>query len=245
MCAAVATRLGHPSDRVIAYQITCLLHDLGRSGLDRKLFGSIWSWAKRQGIPTRPKEWRAEYPETRNGGETEAFLTRYGKDLAEAGIPIDAWAKEQIEMRLGYARRLQRRLREVKPCLARLGVRWSPWMGLVTLYYYYPEKLQGAAAWVRQLAEVLVACEQFEAYSNRRRGRDYYARTRETLRDAVTYLEKLRVEGTLSKAVVEALRSLAAEGAFDHILAESRGATLSRSEVRALRAMAPGETVCR
>src|ERR1041385_1538046 len=46
MCAAVAIRLGHPADRVIRYQIACLLHDLGRAGLDRTLFGKIWSWAK-------------------------------------------------------------------------------------------------------------------------------------------------------------------------------------------------------
>lgn len=245
MCAAVASRLGHPPERVTSYQIACLLHDLGRSGLDRTLFGAIWSWAKREGIPTRPREWRAVHPETRYGREAEAFWARYATALAGAGIPVDAWAKEQVEMRLGYARRLRRRLREVKPRLAKLGVSWSPWMGLVMLYYYYPERLEGAASWVRQLAEVLVACEQFEAYSNRRRGRDYYSRTRETLREAFAYLEKLRVEGILSEAVVGALRELAAEGAFDRILAESRGAVLSRADVRALRAMAPGGAACR
>ena len=60
--------------------------------------------------------------------------------------------------------------------LRELGVAWSPWMSRIMLYYYYPEKLAGAQPWVKQLAEILVACEQFEAYSNQRRGRDYYVR---------------------------------------------------------------------
>jgi hypothetical protein len=205
MCAAVATRLGHPPERVMQYQVACLLHDLGRAGLDRRLFGSIWSWAKQHGIPTRPREWRAVHPETRYGRETEAFWKLYASALKEAGVLIDDWAREQVEMRLGYARRLARRLRAAKPFLKQLSVRWEPWMSLVMLYYYYPEKLKGAAPWVRQLAEVLVACEQFEAYSNRRRGADYYTRRRESVEEAVSYLTTLRLEGILSHVVFDAL----------------------------------------
>ena len=245
MCAAVAARLGHPPDRLVLYQIACLLHDLGRAGLDRRLFGRIWSWAKRRGLPTRPREWRAAHPETLYSRETEAFLTRYKDELETDGIPMDAWAREQVEMRLGYARRLARRLRAVKPTLKRLGVPWSPWMGLVMLYYYYPEKLNRAPRWVHQLAEVLVACEQFEAYSNRRRGRDYYARTEETLGEAFAYLEKLKVDGILSETVVKALRTLAAEGTFDSLLAEARGAALTNRELRYLRDLASGALSCR
>ena len=63
------------------------------------------------------------------------------------------------------------------------------------LYYYYPEKLASAKPWVKELAEILVACEQFEAYSNQRRGRDYYVRNKETLVDAFAYLEKLAAGG--------------------------------------------------
>lgn len=238
MCAAVALRLGHPLRRVLSYQIACLLHDLGRAGLDRQLFGKIWSWARRHGIPTRPREWREVHPETPYGRETEAFLFRYAGELENVGIPLDDWAHEQVEMRLGYARRLARRLRTVKPSLTALEVRWLPWMSRVMLYYYYPEKLEGSPGWVRQLAEVLVACEQFEAHCNRRRGRDYYTRTGESVADASAYLEKLRVEGILSDQVVNALRGLAAEGAFDRILAEAQGGPLPRREVRALRALA-------
>jgi hypothetical protein len=239
MCAAVARRLGHPEKRVRDYQIACLLHDLGRAGLDQELFGKIWSWACKNWVPTRPREWRAVHPSTAYGRETEAFMTRYAEELARLGVPLDRWTVEQVEMRLGYARRLARQLRSAKPKLSALGVKWAPWMGRVMLYYYYPEKLSASPRWVRELAAVLVACEQFEAYSNRQRGRDYYTRAKEKLSEAFAYLDKLRVEGILSVSVVAAVRELAAEGAFDKILSESRGAALPRSEIRYLRGLRP------
>lgn len=237
MCAAVAQRLGHPEPRVRSYQIACLLHDLGRAGLDQKLFGQVWSWARKNGVPTRPREWRAVHPDTTYGRETEAFMDRYAGDLAKMGIPLDTWTRQQVEMRLGYARRLSRHLRSAQPRLREMGVTWAPWMGRIMMYYYYPEKLSGAPRWVRELAEVLVACEQFEAYSNRRRGQDYYTRAREKLSDAFAYLDKLRVEGILSPRVMAAVRGLAGEGAFDAILAEARGAALPQKEIRYLRGL--------
>jgi hypothetical protein len=240
MCAEVAVRLGHPVERVRYYQIACFLHDLGRAGLDRKLFGAIWSWAKERGIPTRPREWRAVHPETPYGRETEAFLSLYRRELEAAGIEMDRWAAEQVEMRLGYARRLARRLRAVRPAIRKMGIRWSPWMQLVMLYYYYPERLASAKPWVRQLAEVLVACEQFEAYSNQQRGRDYYVRKKETLAEALAYLDKLAQEGILSAEVMRALRALAGEGAFDGILEEARGGPLTGAERRYLRGLVSG-----
>ena len=237
MCAAVATSLGHSIERVRQYQIACLLHDLGRAGLDRRLFGQIWSWAKERGIPTRPREWRAIHQDTPYGRETEAFLRCHRKDLEADGIAMTAWAKEQVEMRLGYSRRLARRLRAVRPAIRKMGVTWAPWMQQVMLYYYYPEKLASAKPWVRQLAEILVACEQFEAYSNQRRGRDYYVRKKETLADAFAYLETLQQDGILSGMVMGALRRLTAQGEFDAILEEARGCALTQAERRALRAM--------
>ena len=237
MCAAVARRLGHPQERVERYQIACLLHDLGRAGLDPEQFGKIWSWARANGIPTRPREWRAVHPSTPYGGETEAFLERYAQDLARLGVPLDSWTAEQVEMRLGYARRLARQVRAARPKLARLGVQWAPWMERVMLYYYYPEKLSRSALWVRELAEVLVACEQLEAYSNRQRGHDYYTRKKESLPEAFAYLGKLQVEGILRPRVVQAVREVAAEGAFDQLLAEARGAALPRRELLYLRSL--------
>lgn len=235
MCAAVAQRLGHEPTRVKQYQIACILHDLGRAGLDRKLFGRIWSWARAQGIPTRPREWRAIHPQTKYGRETEAFVALHKSSLEASGIVLDRWACEQVEMRLGYARRLARRLRLAQPMLRDLAVTWSPWMGRIMLYYYYPEKLKDAQPWVRQLAEILVACEQFEAYSNQRRGRDYYARPREDLSEAFAYLDTLQKEGILSRLVVRSLRMLAAEGAFDTVLEQAKGRALSRRERTLLR----------
>jgi hypothetical protein len=110
-------------------------------------------------------------------------------------------------------------------------------MQQVMLYYYYPEKLATAKPWVRQLAEILVACEQFEAYSNQRRGRDYYVREKETLLEAFAYLETLQREGIVSGTVVETLRRLTAQGEFDAILEEARGRAFTLSERRVLRAM--------
>jgi hypothetical protein len=240
MCAAVAARLGHPGELVRSYQIACLLHDLGRAGLDQKLFGAIWSWAKGRGIPTRPREWRVIHPETKYGRETEAFLFLYRDDLEAAGIEMDRWAGEQVEMRLGYARRLARRLRVVRPAIKKMGIKWSPWMQLVMLYYYYPERLAAAQSWVKQLAEILVACEQFEAYSNQQRGRDYYVRKKETLAEAFAYLDKLAQEGILSAEVMGALRGLAGEGAFDGILEEARGGPLTKPERQYLRGCISG-----
>ncbi len=235
MCGAVALGLGHPIQRVANYQIACLLHDLGRAGLDRELFGAIWSWAKKRNIPTRPREWRAVYPDTAYGRETEAFLEAFGDELQRSGIPMDAWAKEQVEMRLGYARRLTRQLRTVVPRLEALQVRWYPWMKRVMLYYYYPEQLSRSPQWVRQLGEVLVACEQFEAFSNRQRGKDYYRRKEESFTEAFAYLGRLKGEGILTAPVLGTLQQLAAQGVFDRVLTEARGRPLSKQDLVILR----------
>lgn len=235
LCGAVATRMGYTQDTVARYQVACLLHDLGRAGLDPPLFGKIWTWAREQGIPTRPGEWRQAHPETRSGRETEAFLRRYRGALEAQGLTMDAWAREQVEMRLGFARRLRRQLQRVKPRLAALGIQWSPWMERIMLYYYYPERLETAPAWIHRLAEILVACEQLEAMNNRRRGRDYYARSRETLSEAVALLNRLAADGILSRSVIATVQQMAAEGVFDQVLAEARGQRLPTRERRHLR----------
>ncbi len=134
MCAAVAHYLGHAQERVRRFQIACLLHDLGRAGLDQKLFGIIWSWARTQGIPTRPAEWRNQYMDTPYGKETAAFWKLYRSQLQELGITMDHWAKQQVAMRLGYAGRLRRLIKQIKPTLRQHGIQWSAWMEKVTLY---------------------------------------------------------------------------------------------------------------
>jgi hypothetical protein len=108
-------------------------------------------------------------------------------------------------------------------------------MHLVMLYYYYPEKLSRAQPWVKQLAEVLGACEQFEAYSNQRRGRDYYVRSKESIAEAFAYLEKLEQERILSVDVMKVMKRLAAAGEFDGVIAEARGRSMTPGERRFLR----------
>lgn len=241
MCAAVADYLNYDQETVCRYQIACLLHDLGRAGLDRKLFGAIWTWARQQGIPTRPAEWRAAHPDTLYGKETEAFWRLYRNELEAVGIKTDRWAKEQVAMRLGYGRRQRRILKRIKPELRELGIRWSGWMEKVALYYYYPEQLEDDPDWVRELGQILVACEQLEAYSNRERGSDYYNRNSESFADAFVYLDSLHREGRISHRVLSAVRSLAARGEFDDILREARKGELSKQDVRFLRSLEIGE----
>ena len=164
-------------------------------------------------------------------------METYGQALAEEGLPLTEWACEQIEMRLGFARRHRRQLKRVKPILENLDIRWLPWMEQVTLYYYYPEKLAKSPDWVRELGEILVACEQLEAYSNRRRGTDYYVRSKESFREAFGYLDSLKRQGRLRARVIRAVRQLTASGIFDSILKAARGGTLSRSEQQFLRSL--------
>ncbi|MDT7041173.1 HD domain-containing protein [Candidatus Nitronereus thalassa] len=237
MCMAVALSLHHDQNLVRHYQIACLLHDLGRAGLDQHLFGKIWSWAKTHRIPTRPAEWRAKHPDTPYGKEAEAFIRIYREQLQKEGIIIDKWASEQIEMRLGYARRMKRVLRWRKPQLRQLGISWHRWMEKVILYYYYPELMPQTPKWVKEFGEILVACEQLEAYSNRQRGKDYYTRSQESFKSAFEYLNSLQRKKQLSQKVVTAVRALTAQGHFDSILQAAKGAALTSNDLRFLRSL--------
>ena len=237
MSAAVATYLGYDKEIVREYQIACILHDLGRAGLDKKLFGKIWTWAENHKIPSRPLEWREKYPQTEYGFETEAFWDMYSSKIQEMGIKNIEWAKEQIEMRLGYARRLNRLIENIKPSLKKQGIEWTDWMQKVILYYYYPEKMNNAPDWMREFGEILVACEQLEAHSNRARGKDYYNRVDESFEDAFNYLNKLKDEDRISEKVLFAIQTLVSEGLFDGILKEARNGYISKKELKFLRSI--------
>ncbi|MDD9860114.1 MAG: hypothetical protein OXU40_06670 [Nitrospira sp.] len=237
MCVAVARYLSHEPSRLRSFHIACLLHDLGRAGLDPRLFGRIWSWARKHNVPTRPAEWRLRHPHSHYGGEAKAFVKAHGQQLADEGVPLTPWACEQIDMRLDFARRHRRQLKRAKPTLESLGIRWLPWMELVTLSYYYPEKLAQSPGWVRELGEILIACEQLEAYSNRRRGKDYYTRVQESFTEAFTYLDSLQRQNRLSVRVLNAVRRLTASGSFDPVLKAARGGILAPDEQRFLRSL--------
>ena len=237
MSAAVATYLGYDKDIVREYQIACILHDLGRAGLDKKLFGKIWTWAENHKIPSRPLEWREKYPQTEYGFETEAFWDMYSSKIQEMGIKNIEWAKEKIEMRLGYARRLNRLIENIKPSLKKQGIEWTDWMQKVILYYYYPEKMKDSPGWMREFGEILVGCEKLEANSNRIRGKDYYNRVDESFEDAFNYLNKLKDEDRISEKVLFAIQTLVSEGLFDGILKEARNGYISKKELKFLRSI--------
>jgi hypothetical protein len=234
MCVPVAETLGHQLPRLKQFEAACLLHDMGRAGLDSKLFGTIWSWATQQGIPTRPREWRAKHPQTPYGQESQAFITRYKSALLEQGLKLTPTVKDHIEMRLGFASRLKKCLRPVKTTMQNLGLEWAPWMERIMLYYYYPEKLDTAPTWTHQLGEILVACEQLEAYSNHRRGQDYYARSEESFQAALAYLRQLTKQKIISREVFDTICRLTREGCFTKTLRQARGGTLSTTEQRYL-----------
>jgi hypothetical protein len=237
MCVVVAAALGHPFSRLRQFEAACLLHDMGRAGLDPNLFGKIWSWAREQGIPTRPLEWRSLHPQTPYGQETQAFIRQYGNALKECGLPLTPQVKDHIDMRLGFARRLYKHLRPVKSAIPALGIPWTPWMGKIMLYYYYPEKLNGAAFWIHQLAEILVACEQLEAYSNQRRGKDYYARSEESFKTAFAFLRQLTTRQIVGHQVFDMICRLTREGRFTSILRQARGGRLSPADQQFLRTL--------
>ena len=230
MCVPVAHALGHTLPRLKQFETACLLHDMGRAGLDAKLFGTIWSWAKQQGIPTRPREWRAKHPQTPYGQEAQAFMKQHKNALLELGLKLTPTVKSHIAMRLGFARRLKQYLRTAKPTLHILDIQWAPWMERIMLYYYYPEKLDTAPKWTHQLGEILVACEQLEAYSNHRRGQDYYARSGESFQAAFDYLRQLTKQNIVSREVFHTICQLTREGCFTQTLRKARGGTLSTAE---------------
>lgn len=237
MCVAVAASLGHAVPRLRQFETACLLHDMGRAGLDPVLFGKIWSWAREQGIPTRPREWRVLYPRTPYGRETQAFIAQYQDALHAQGLPLTPQVKDHIEMRLGFARRLKKQLRLVKSDLRTHDISWASWMENIMLYYYYPEKLESAPLWMHQLGEILVACENLEAYSNQRRGKDYYARSAESFKDAFTFLRQLTSLQIVSQQVLDHICRLTREGCFTTILRQARGGTLSSADHRFLQTL--------
>ena len=238
MCVPVAVELGHPLPRLKQFEAACLLHDMGRAGLNQKLFGKIWSWAKQEGIPTRPREWRTKHPQTPYGQEAQTFMKQYKSELHKQGLKLTPSVKDHIAMRLGFARRLKKCLQPVKTTLSILEIQWAPWMERIMLYYYYPEKLDTAPGWTHQLGEILVACEQLEAYSNHRRGQDYYARSEESFQAAFSYLRQLTKQKIVSQEVFRTICRLTREGRFTTILRQARGGKLSSAEQRFLTSVA-------
>ncbi len=222
LAVAVARRLGFAEDVLERFETACLLHDVARVGLDKGLFGRIWTLARQEELPTRPKELRDRFG-LEPGEEMAYLLRRLSPKLIHAGIPVDARTREQVRMRLDVKARQAEMLRRFATRLRDLQVAVEPWMEQVTLHYYYPEELAQAPGWVRSLGATLVACEQFEAHNNRERGRDYYDRQQESLEETFAYLNELVGSGAIGREHYRALAELVLEGSLNPILKEARG----------------------
>ena len=204
-------------------EVTALLHDLGRAGMDPQLFGQLFRLAQEHGLPVRIKELLSRYRHVEEAEATRFFLDLIGPALKERGIAEGDRLVAHARMRMDFRRRLGEVLAERAPELKRLGITVKPWMEKVMLYYYYPQELDGQPPEIRLMAMVLVASENFEAYNNWRRGRDYYARPKALLRDVFAALERFREEGLVGAEVMAVLRRLTASGQLHPIIKESRG----------------------
>jgi hypothetical protein len=220
----VARRLGLPAELLERLEATALLHDLGRVGMDAALFGRIFEAAQRAGLPIRVRELVQRYPNVSKDDAANFFLELVRPVLGQQGLSTDdPRVRDHIAMRMAFDRRLKRVLQEKEAQLRSLGVTVEPWMEQVILYYYYPERMAGASETVRRMGMVLVASENFEAYNNRERARDYYGGREPGLRGAFAVLRRFVGEGLVSAQVYNALTELALEGRLDDVLKEAQG----------------------
>ena len=203
-------------------ELACLLHDLGRAGMDSHLFGQIFGLAQEAGLPVRLRDLRARYPHVTEEQAPAFFLDLVAPLLAPHNIPLDDRLRDHIAMRMDFRGRLRRMLQQSAPTLHALGLAVEPWMERVMLYYYYPELMHGQPDDVRLMGMILVACENFEAYNNVRRGRDYYGRTGERLPDVFAALDRFQTQGLIAPRILDALKRLTAAGALDAVIKESR-----------------------
>jgi hypothetical protein len=206
-------------------EATALLHDLGRAGMDPELFGAIFGPAQEKGLPVRIAELRARYP---NVTETQApgfYLDLIRPLLAEKGLEVNDRLIDHVAMRMDFKGRLRRILTERAAALHSVGISVKPWMEQVMLCYYYPGGMEGADDDVRLMGMLLVACENFEAYNNRRRGSDYYGRKGDQLRAVFTTLDGFEKRGLVSREVLAGLLDLTASGELDGVVNEARGLT--------------------
>ncbi len=210
-------------------EVTTLLHDLGRAGMDAELFGKIFGVAQEIGLPIRIRELRAKYQHISEEQAPDFFVSHIKQALEQRGIALTLRVYDHILMRMDFKGRLRRQLKERAPELSSMGITVKPWMEKVMLYYYYPQEMAGEPADVKLMGMLLVACENFEAYNNRRRGKDYYGRRDEQLREVFTALERFERDGLVSARVMATLKGLTASGALDNEMKESRGQTRSQA----------------
>lgn len=220
---ALAGELGLAEDWLADLEVTCLLHDLGRAGMDPQLFGSIFRLAEERGVPVRLSEMRDRYPELDETHACGHFLDLMAPVFHEAGIAMTPAVADHVAMRLDFRGRLRRVLDECVPKLAAWGVEVQPWMEKVMLYYYYPALIEDEPEEVRRMGMMLVAGENFEAYNNHERARDYYVGREATLAAVFDALDGFERRGLVDGTVMDALRRVTASGRLDAVIKESRG----------------------
>ncbi len=115
-------------------EVTTLLHDLGRAGMDPELFGRIFAVAQEIGLPIRIRELRAKYPEVSEEAAPKFFLSFIEPALQRRGIEVTPKVYDHIKMRMDFKGRLRRQLRERGPELSSMGITVKPWMEKVMLY---------------------------------------------------------------------------------------------------------------
>ena len=220
---ALADELAVPRERLADLEVTCLLHDLGRAGMDPHLFGRIFRLAEERGVPVRLSEMRERYPDLDEAHACGHFLDLMAPAFHEAGLEITPAVADHVAMRLDFKGRLRRVLAECGPKLAAWGVAVHPWMEKVMLYYYYPALIEDEPEGTRRMGMMLVAGENFEAYNNHERARDYYLGRDASLAAVFSALDQFERRGLVDAVVMDALRRLTASGRLDGVIKESRG----------------------
>jgi hypothetical protein len=210
----VAPEVGIGSEWLERLEVTALLHDLGRAGVDPVLFGQIFTLAQEAGLPVRLPEFKELYPNAKEELVPDLWLDMARTVLEENHIYVTSQLRGHIAMRMDYKGRFRGQLERHAGLLVSLGAMVEPWMEKIILYYYYPHLMEGEDSIVRRMGMLLVACENFEAYNNARRERDYYGRDRETMKDAFTTLESFRKRGLVDADIIASLACVAATGAL-------------------------------
>jgi hypothetical protein len=217
-----ALQVGIAPEWMERLELIALIHDLGRAGMDPVLFGRIFGLAQQAGLPVRLPELKERYPNVTEEFAAELWLDLARSTLESNAVYVTSQLRSHIAMRMDFKGCLREQLKRHEATLEFLGVVVEPWMEKVILYYYYPHLMVDEELAVQRMGMLLVACENFEAFNNARRGRDYYGRDRETMQDAFATLTSFQERGLVDADIIQALACLAASGELDSIVQEAR-----------------------
>tara|TARA_B100000809_G_scaffold61102_1_gene57762 strand:+ start:947 stop:1786 length:840 start_codon:yes stop_codon:yes gene_type:complete len=216
-----APEVGISGEWMERLEVIALLHDLGRAGMDPELFSRIFTLAQQAGFPVRLPELKERYSDVKEELAADLWLDLARNTLETNHVYVTSQLRDYIAMRMDYKERLREQLSLNVETLGAVSAVVEPWMEKVILYYY-PHLMEGEDSVVRRMGMLLVACENFEAFNNARRGRDYYGRDQETMQDAFATLGKFQERGLVDADIIRSLACLAATGALDAIVQEAR-----------------------